>query len=1787
MSYFIIGGIVVKKLTKTISSIILSIILIAASLPLSAVTATAGEETVYEYLTNEGSLSSSTLETVNNVSWNGAEGAAYFSGDDSYLTLANDPLAGVSAKTGFTVSVDVKRGTANGEWARIFDFGNGQSNYFAINGGMNNNTRRFCVLTKLNGSEIRYYADGGGQGEVIYKRSSFLDNESPDVWHNIKLVFTRFDGAGRLYYYIDGILYYIYGVSNYDNLLNSFSSNMTTYYIGNSFYSQDGTFNGYLKNLKIIKGINDEERELFHYTFDNGTELGDEQSESTVELAQGFTDPAYQQFSDHIWLRDGWMYAHVPGMIRDSRYNKNWRIDFSFTLTNSGIGANRLEHILGISWIDVGTDFGGIKNFGVSSNGKVYYNTNDFDNGALGDTGVNLKDYFFGDGNESRQKPMKLSYAYNNGVISVLMNDELKFTADVSADAANFESIKSITIGGRNGVGNWIDIFDLQANTYQKNDEISNYLVGQYLVNDTTTNEVSQTNNLTVGGSGAEWTTVDNISCAHFLGENSMDSPRNNILYLAKSDVKAVLDGVDDTSGLTVSFVSKATASSWQRIFDFTNASAAYSGGDGNDFMFMSTNNNIRIRTSGTLLTINKDSDVQNWHVWTIVASRGCLTAYRDGVKFGRVTNTKLSASWFNEMVNNGLFMLGASTYNDPGYNGYLRDLRIYKTALRDSQVKTLYGQCGKDIILRALNSAKTAYENKIKTGNLLNNTKTAYDAYVYVNRLIDAVTYGNSEVDASLITDACASLNDATNNMTSFSRSFSVPSGSAEKWDSHDAHGSAVYIDELYHNVLWSSGVPIANPGENDYSYATAIGTEVNTYKSGDNKNSIRPVIYRESAVLVYTGKSNDDPCMPLMFRCRGWRGNSGTFTQRHRAVYISSNAQGMYLNSKWRGTDGQLNLVYSWFYHGEKNVNYVNNNDIYNEVSASGSGHKAYYYANVMRFNGSGQFSSNQYSKTINGITWGFNYSNNNDTSNASQTAREGDRPSDKSGDSSYDPTSRPIYVINYAAVLNQLSTAATFAKNNITSYKEGGLSEFFARYDEATAINPDSYGGGNWESSTESKVDAAATGIKNAVEKLRDVSKTADVYNNLRNEMGSSHNGFNSAMNDYFSDTLESSYTTSSIITFREKYEKAATEMALLAENPYKSTVTSTYSALSSAHHSLARKADFSQLLSAYESRIAYSQSAMMDLCTTDSVEAFREALVKNTKYAHYSQVQQNETPLTEQGNINDELEFINTGSSSYLDFTKSLGTLNAAYEQADDLLMDMDNQPAVYTWAQLEELVETIENCEHYLNATAEEKREFGIKSDGDSIDALTQQLVTQYVSIASAETLDLDAYNALWDSAQSVDSDAYDYPSATLQRDLNTYRKFVYGPAVTYTNLSGDTATINVLKSGVTNATVDAAISILQSSFTNHTRMYEINISNGALSDINGITFNGGKYKEDKETGAYFATYGTKMNLTSDSDNAAWYMEFYSETASRNEQYQDCGKTFSTNVFGNINVSIKTEEDGNKVTIRRAYSDNTRTPVSLVDYVENSFTVPNSSALPYYSFSGYTLNGEPISVGDVIPVDEDITIVANYTATSSQPFAINVEDDSIDNLSASYNDSVSFEGKENTYAWLEKVGNTNTYKPFYIGKDVSFFATESLSLMPVSEDEFNAGGYSLPGINIRQSGAYVIETDGKKKTTFNGQFVTDVSYEISEYGILLGKATASGSISASDVVLENIGTSSDYTLTRFKSTKDVGAHQFTIAVNGLGGDVIYKGYISYKNEQGITVTVYTDAISETI
>ena len=1554
-----------KKLSKRMLALMLALVMampVILAMPFSA-SANAGN--VYEYLNNASSLSSNTLGTVSNVVWDNNENAAYFSGDNSYLTLANTPLASVTADSGFTVSVDVKRDPENRQWARVFDFGNGTNNHIALVGGQTtgaDNDKRFALIMKKSGINSgnvrRYLADGSGEGTVLYSSSDWLATERANEWHSFKFVLTKVGAVGWLYYYVDDILYYIYEVADYNSFFTNVNSFLTTYYIGQSQYSDNGTFKGFIKNLRITTNSGVNESLLFDYDF--GSNFNDSLGNAeTCGAWQANGGGSYGTYGDHIYMQNCYLTTSFPDSFRSEANKKNWRVDFAFNFVSGHDNSAELfVPVISLSNNpESNSDYN--NSFTVGRNGKIYYKTSDINN-YIGDTGVD----FTGSGNEyvANKSRQRVSIAYSDGKICVYYNDILKFKKDnLSSDEKTF---------------------------------------------------------------------FENIYGANICGNGS--------------DV------------------------SWMDIWDFR--------------------------------------------------------AYNN------------------------------SNSNHPSFNQ-----------------------------LKILGAAAKAYEDKMQEGTVFTNVKNAYDKYVELNKLVDAISQGSAGVSDEVAQNVANNLNNAKNNMGTWSsRTFSVPSGSENKWNSHDAHGATVTIGNVYHNVLWSGGVSAGDPGENNYADAVAIGFEDNTYKSGSNKNSIRPVIYRESAVLVYTGRSNDDPRMPVMFRCRGWRSGSGTWTQRHRSVYIDSNGQGMYINSSdnWHGTDGQLNYIYTMFHHPVSNVKSTTDSSSYNDLSSGGTGVKKYCYANILRFNGSGQFSSNQYSKTINGITWGFKYSNNNDNVQT-QTATEGNRASDKSNDSSYDTTNKPIYVINYKAVIDALGNAANGRAKQVANYKEGGLSTFFTNYENAENFNPASYD----YSDTANKVNDCANAISSVISNLG-VSPRDNVYSSLKNALYIKHDqtGYSAASDMVKSDE----YTTSSYNTFKAKYIEAQNKLARLVDNGYSTDLGSIASDLNTAHGNLEKRADFSTLDSTFTTVQGNYNGLNKSVYTPNSCTAF-ESYMNTLTYHSRNAAQRADTGVSSQSSINSEETAVSNAISTYVKERANLQPFFDKYEEIDGLVSGFDTNAAMYTETSLQALIDALndEDVQKYIAASDETVANYekGGAEEAEAAD-LKDELIEAYNNLKDADQgetegdLDLSAYQAVVYSINNIDVDAYDYPQEERERDLATYTRMLT-KTVDYNG-----SEIKVLKDDVSNSLVDAVTSFLQSRANSHIREYRISVS-GVLSGSNPVVFSGGQSRFDETENAYYATYGTKISLKAPSEDAAWFMEFYSETASRNEQYQDRGRYFSANVFGNLNITVKTRNNGAKVTIYRAYNDNDRTPVSIIDYT-SSFTVPNASVLPYYTFTGYTMNGESISSGTVLnDLSEDVVIYANYEAAAGLPFAINVEDDSIAGTSASYNDGVSFKGKSGTYAWLEKIGDTESYRPFYIGRDVAFFATESTTLKPVTEEEFTDGGYDVPNINLRQSGTYVIDTDGKKRVTFNGQFVTDGVYTISEYGVLLGKAAEGGSIRAADVAVDNVGVNSAYSVTRFKSTKDVGAHQFTMSITGLSGEVIYKGYITYTNALGTAVTVYTEPYYENI
>ena len=410
-----------------------------------------------------------------------------------------------------------------------------------------------------------------------------------------------------------------------------------------------------------------------------------------------------------------------------------------------------------------------------------------------------------------------------------------------------------------------------------------------------------------------------------------------------------------------------------------------------------------------------------------------------------------------------------------------------------------------------------------------------------------------------------------------------------------------------------------------------------------------------------------------------------------------------------------------------------------------------------------------------------------------------------------------------------------------------------------------------------------------------------------------------------------------------------------------------------------------------------------------------------------------------------------------------------------------------------------------------------------------------------------------------------------------------------GESIEYESIEGEDSSINAVKLSATQGEIDDVNTAISSGLSSNIRQYEIKLEQGELSPEDAITFNNGVSSYDSENDKYLATYSSRLNLRADVETA-WYMDFTSNTTSRSTQYQGFGKKYSTSVFGNINVYARQRKAQTpyKLTITRVYDNSENEPVQLIDFISSSYVLPSAPAVANYTFNGYKVGNETKQPNETISISGDTEITANYTFNGSADCAINavpLEGGVGFSNSVAYNTKISLKGGNNAYAWVELVknGRETDWRPFYIGANVSFYSIESTTLKAVTKEEFDAYSFKLPLINNKQSNAIL----SSEKVVFNGQIVYTNREDVVEYGILIGNATnPEYEIGAGDVVLENSGVNADYIVRRCKSTKLVGANQFTITVKNLSGVIAYRGYIIYQSANGL-ITEYTDLTYQTI
>ena len=521
------------------------------------------------------------------------------------------------------------------------------------------------------------------------------------------------------------------------------------------------------------------------------------------------------------------------------------------------------------------------------------------------------------------------------------------------------------------------------------------------------------------------------------------------------------------------------------------------------------------------------------------------------------------------------------------------------------------------------------------------------------------------------------------------------------------------------------------------------------------------------------------------------------------------------------------------------------------------------------------------------------------------------------------------------------------------------------------------------------------------------------------------------------------------------------------------------------------------------------------------------------------------------------------------------------LENAYESADALLNELSSSPAKYSNNSVSALVSAVNNAYLYKLSDSEKKNTSKAEKQSD-IDFQALAINNAVSSLSqTTDELDLSSYTQAVAVAANPDQDIYSCTKEETKDIIEVATDFIIGEAVEYKDINGDDIEIPTISDNADQAGVDGVTTMIISFLTSNIKEYTVTVNGNAT-----VSFKNNGSDEKISDNIYKATYNNTAVFTSESEETAWYMTFASASINNNKQYQASGESYQTNVIGDITVWAKSrnEENPNKVTVVRDYQ-NGIFRVQLVDFVNDTFELPDAPALLGYEFVGYFVGDSEVSSS--IHISKDTTVIARYQKKSQSGYSVEITSTTGDVLYSQENDEYNTKvmvSDDNAYGWVEKVQGTDTYRPFYIGKNLTFFVAESTEIKAVNQAEFNSYNFSFPVMNARQSTAKTEVLENGTKAYFNGQIVEDPTGEIKilEYGYLIGKPI-NRIPSESELILENAGDNDDFRIIRGKSTKKSGANQFTVAVSKLSGTVSYRGYITYQigGTTGEIKTVYTD------
>ncbi|MBE6741956.1 MAG: hypothetical protein E7570_06580 [Ruminococcaceae bacterium] len=662
------------------------------------------------------------------------------------------------------------------------------------------------------------------------------------------------------------------------------------------------------------------------------------------------------------------------------------------------------------------------------------------------------------------------------------------------------------------------------------NDRIKSnaHLVAEYLVDGT--------DGLTLNN--VDWNSTKKE--AYFKGGNRLNS------YILIDDNP--FSSVSASTGFTISFdfFKENDIGYWARFFEFgydtdANYYAVNAGiSDYTSFESMCMVNNVQYNyypadmgntgymyggTAGTAFTDQRGA----WHNLTVsMDSDGCYYYILDGTLMGKYKSDYVNSSdnrsinktdFMNGLKNYTKLYIGNDHYNDPCFKGYMKNFRVFNAGYNNlTDAEKLLILCD-------------YYEAKMN-GTVYKNMSAAYEAYVAANRGIDAYNYGNNTtVDFSTLYNNLKTTTDA---MTAWS----AYDGSSNK--------SVTMIGTAMANA--SGNVLFQDTSKTFYSRYGYRGTDDESATIG-NLNGIK--VWIPSGLVMYYDGTASNTYFPTMFEVGGQNKSNDrdVISMTINKTNISGNGKPtitaddyFVLGSLWKGYAAWSNPInWSSVYSSTDRVNTDPNSSW---SMALGKGESTRFLGNTIVYKGSGALSES--SRNI----YFTMYQGNSNYHYATY----------------YMPMS--IYIVDYAQVKNAIS-AKTGYLTQVISYKEGGLSTLFTKYDYATNYNLAGY----FSSATNSNYATCYSNAENDAEtaaQLASVTPTSDsaAYATMRSYLMDGLNtksfvgyGNNITAKEIYTNATYNSTTLANYDRFAAAYADAVNHMAALKTNNYGHTSTST--------------------------------------------------------------------------------------------------------------------------------------------------------------------------------------------------------------------------------------------------------------------------------------------------------------------------------------------------------------------------------------------------------------------------------------------------------------------------------------------------------------------------------------------------------------------------------------------------------------------------------------------------